>query len=756
MRNFWLKAFWLVLLLQASAIGLAQVSCVNYPRDNYIEVNFHLPDYRIIDSLPDSIYEHPYIYNYILVDNPEFGIIDSVGCPELPQLTINLNIPWNAHDVSFKILDIGSTVVELDYPYYPHQPDISLDDSVNIHKFFINGDLYDTIGAFPVNAADTGELFILRDRKGITLCIMPFIYNGRYNTIRVIRSMQLRVDYLTDSIVEERVDSNGLWEDYYKGIFENYTAQNTGGAGTSGRYLMVVHENLSQAIGSFMAYKRNIGYAVDTITIRSADATPSLIKAKIQQRYDNPATRPDFVLLVGDNELLPAYSGNSSGLDEDNPLTDLFYACVKGNDLKEDMFIGRWPASYCGEVSVMTNKTIFMEANMHLFDKKALFVAGDQKNSLVRWWWLEQFRAANDEVSENSFAPAGYDIMTRHQPTEAQLRSSLSSNPLIFVYSGHGNFSQIGPLKYGDSDFKINSDFVSTCQKDIFPIMFVFACKTGNFGCNDAIGEHWIASSKGAVSYFGSSVISITKSDNMMERRMLGESFFELDHLGAIIASGKQKYRRAFWKFLTFYERYSKAYNLLGDPSFCVRGWGCGHDYWLENTTLNYGDTHVYHAADYANVTSCTVGTGARLAVTSGGEIVIGDGFEASYGSNVVFSIEPCVSSVTTKSSLVSSSGSMNTEIDSSPEIQIEGTKVTIYPSPAQDMLYVKFHSVERGVSFRIIDVYGRTVINKTVNVSSVDEIVENIDVSNLTQGCYFVVAKIDGITNKPICIIKQ
>ncbi len=734
----------------------SQVSCYNNPVDHYIEVDFKLPRYEVIDTVPDEIYDLPYRFSYIKVYNDDFGIIDSVGCPELPQLTVDLNLPINAGGIEFKVLGFECDTLWMSYPYYPSQYDVPYNDTNSNIAFVLNRYVYDTLREFPEAKVDTGETFILRDRKGKSLCIMPFVYSGRYRMMNVVTSMQLRVHYKVDSVTEEKVDSNGLWEDYYAGVFANYKAQSTGGAGTSGRYLMVVHENLSQAIGSFMAYKRNIGYAVDTITIRSADATPSLIKARIQQRYNNPATRPDFVLLVGDNELLPAYSGNSSGLDEDNPLTDLFYACAVGNDLREDMFIGRWPALYWGEVRVMTNKTIFMETNMHLFDKKALFVAGDQENSIVRWWWLEQFRAANDEVSENSFAPAGYDIMTRHQPTEAQLRSSLSSNPLIFVYSGHGDFSQMGPLKYGDSDFIINSDFVSTCQKDIFPIMFVFACKTGNFGCNDAIGEHWIVSSKGAVSYFGSSVISITNSDNMMERRMLGESFFELDHLGAIIASGKQKYRRAFWKFLTFYERYSKAYNLLGDPSFCVRGWGCGHDYWLENTTLNYGDTHVYHAADYANVTSCTVGTGARLAVTSGGEIVIGDGFEASYGSNVVFSIEPCVSSVTTKSSLVSSSGSMNTEIDSSPEIQIEGTKVTIYPSPAQDMLYVKFHSVERGVSFRIIDVYGRTVINKTVNVSSVDEIVENIDVSNLTQGCYFVVAKIDGITNKPICIIKQ
>ncbi len=764
MRNFWLKAFWLVLLLQASAIGLAQVSCVNYPRDNYIEVNFHLPDYRIIDSLPDSIYEHPYIYNYIVVDNPEFGIIDSVGCPELPQLTINLNIPWNAHDVSFKILDIGSTVVDLDYPYYPHQPDISLDDSVNIHKFFINGDLYDTIGAFPVNAADTGELFILRDRKGITLCIMPFIYDGRYNTIRVIRSMQLRVDYLTDSIVEERVDPNVLWENYYDGIFENYTAQNTGGAGTSGRYLMVVHENLSQAIGSFMAYKRNIGYAVDTITIRSADATPSLIKAKIQQRYDNPATRPDFVLLVGDHNFLPAYCGDPTMAEINYPITDLSYACLSGDDLCPEVWLGRWPVISESDVKSISNKTIFMEMNMHVLGKRAVFISGD--NSPDDWivkrnFMIDMFNKGNDKVREDFFIPEGYVSDALYQPSEQQTRSLIELNPLFFIYSGHGDVQYVGPLKYytATDAFRMRNSFFDNVEKDVYPMAFVFACKTGNYAANEvSVGEGFIRNTNGVVSYIGSSVISITNSDNVLERKILGESLFGNGnaYLGSVIDKGKAKFRSYIRISKVKRRRYSRAYNLMGDPSMLVFGWGCGHDYWIENTSLCSGDKHVYHASNYANITSCTVGAGARLAVTSGDEIVIENGFEAMYGSDVTLSIEPCINPATTKSA----PSTYDTDVFWEHEFidaMLPEDKIKVYPSPVHDVLTIEYYTEYNAKTWiNIYDVYGRVVVSREIENPIIGLNREQIDLRKYPKGSYFVNLTIGTVRHKTACIIKK
>lgn len=764
MRNIKFSILCFAVLLLMHSVGSAQVSCTNHFEDNNIEVHFRLPDYTVTDTMPDSIYEYPYLFNYITVDHPDFGIIDSVGCPELPQLTINLNVPIGAHNIGVKILGFHCDTIRLKYPYYPNQYDVPLDDSSETRKFFVDWPVYDTVREYPGMVADTVDAFVLRDRKGLSLSIMPFTYNGRYNTVRVIRDMMLDVNYQIDSIVEERVDSNGLWEDYYEDIFENYTAQNTGGAGTSGRYLMVVHEDLSQAIGSFMAYKRNIGYAVDTITIRSADATPSLIKAKIQQRYDNPATRPDFVLLVGDHNFLPAYCGDPTMAEINYPITDLSYACLSGDDLCPEVWLGRWPVISESDVKSISNKTIFMEMNMHVLGKRAVFISGD--NSPDDWivkrnFMIDMFNKGNDKVREDFFIPEGYVSDALYQPSEQQTRSSIEINPLFFIYSGHGNVQYVGPLKYYTSTdaFRMRNSFFDNVEKDVYPMAFVFACKTGNYAANEvSVGEGFIRNTNGVVSYIGSSVISITNSDNVLERKILGESLFGNGnaYLGSVVDKGKAMFRSYIRISKVKRRRYSRAYNLMGDPSMLVFGWGCGHDYWIENTSLCSGDKHVYHASNYANITSCTVGAGARLAVTSGDEIVIENGFEAMYGSDVTLSIEPCINPATTKSA----PSTYDTDVfgeHESIDAMLPEDKIKVYPSPVHDVLTIEYYTEYNAKTWiNIYDVYGRVVVSREIENPIIGLNREQIDLRKYPKGSYFVNLTIGTVRHKTACIIRK
>ena len=400
-----------------------------------------------------------------------------------------------------------------------------------------------------------------------------------------------------------------------------------------------------------------------------------------------------------------------------------------------------------------------MEANMHLFEKKSLFISGDHDhsaNSITRSYMLNQFKAANEDVSNNSFIPNGFSSQLLLQPTRTETETAIKNNPLLLAYSGHGNFKFIGSLSYSPV-FKIDSSFVDESRHDVFPMMFVFACRTGNFGFapDPTISEKWIRSTHGSVSYLGSSVTSITNSDNMIERKILGEAFFEEPYLGSVVALGMQKYRKKFWKFTTYYKRYTKAYNLMGDPSFMVNGWGCGHNYWVEKLSLNSGDKHIYHANNHAYfINSNEINNGAHLTVTAGNEIAISGEFSANAGSDITMKIEECHESTQTRDNRSQKSTWCDTS--RTQPVITNNDAIVVYPSLAHESIYVQYNlDSENDVSIILVDMFGRIALQRKRQSVPPGNNVEKIDVIDLPVGNYFVLIDNNGRKQFTKCIIK-
>lgn len=734
----------------------SQVQCYNDTAQRKVEMTFRLPQFEIADTvLPDFFVPNGMSWKRVDVMDDSFGIVDSVGYPELPQMTIFVNIPENAESFTVDFTVIDSMLVPLDKAFCPHQkildkerinPDVGIDQN----PLFYNGSTF-----FPQEDCTLNETFFIRDRKGIVLTILPFHYQPNSRILRIVTAAEITIRYSISGHLSAPSADSYIWESYFERLFSNYSAI-TRPSGTSGRILMVTPRDFDQQIGSYMAYKRNLGYAVDRISLQPADCTPSIVKAKIQQRYDNIETRPDFILLVGDHGNLPAYEGDTNGTEETQPLTDVPYAFLHGDDYMVDSYIGRWSVTTDKELQTIINKTIFMEANMHLFDKEALFIAGD--HNLSEWWvrpfMLNSFNAANKDVATRHFASHGFSCQNLEQPTKSETADAMLSNPLVFVYSGHGGSEKIGTINFQNPRFSIDGDYVENSQHDFFPMMFVFACKTGNFGHSHSIGEIWVRSYHGSLSYFGSSIVSKTNCDDVIEKNLLGKNYFEEPYLGSVVAKGMQGFRKNGWINSEHHKRYTKAYNLMGDPSFLTNGWGCGHDYWIEGMSLHERDTHVYHAARSTYfLGNNTVENDARLVMTSGSEITISGEFTAAIGSSVVMKIEGCSETTQTKKH-----GQTNeTYFEVSPnEKSRADNEIMVYPSLVQKNLYVRYHNeTGKSISIYLVDVYGRVVWHKNYP-SNMPDIYEDIGIGQLSSGNYFVVTFSGEEKTYSKCIIKK
>jgi hypothetical protein len=335
------------------------------------------------------------------------------------------------------------------------------------------------------------------------------------------------------------------------------------------RYLMITAPALDSVLTVFADYKRSIGFDVQVVTTNVTGKKRDAIKQYIQNQYDNPATRPTYLLLVGDVKFIPPYEGNPKGAVKDRPISDLGYALLEGDDLFADVYLGRFSVENTEQLQNIIDKTIYMETNMHKFKKKAKLISGDEaKGVWNRAYMKSSFQNGNEYLAKHVFTPMGYNYEKLYQPDKKSVINALSDNPLFLIYAGHGGFTS-----FAGKSFTFENADILAATNTVFPFVFAFACKTGNFAKN-CIGEDFIrAKDKGAVTYFGASVNSLTSTDPIIQKRIFEEIMNQKSGtISAMINEGMRNFSKAIGIRKKAKVRYLKAYNLLGDPSLRVEG----------------------------------------------------------------------------------------------------------------------------------------------------------------------------------------
>ena len=362
--------------------------------------------------------------------------------------------------------------------------------------------------------------------------------------------------------------NSAIKENYLNNLIENYKKKETKPF-SKGRYLIITPAEFESTLEYFANYKRNIGFDVSIVNTNTTGKTSKAIKNFIQTQYKNISTRPTYVLLVGDVEYIPAYEGNSTAKVKSDPITDLGYALLSGNDYFADLNLGRFSLANVEQLKNIINKTIFMEVNLHLFGKNAIFIAGDEKKGVWnRTYMVNSFKNGHENVIKNSFIPLGYRCTELYQPVLKSVVDAFNNNPLFFIYAGHGSITL-----FAGKSFEFGIREVHTAKNTVFPFVFSFACKTGNFSQN-CVGEHFIrAKNKGAVAFWGCSVNSQTNTDKTIEKKIFGEAFTQDErYLSQIINLGMKRFATTAGPGKKTREIFLKAYNLLGDPAFDMKG----------------------------------------------------------------------------------------------------------------------------------------------------------------------------------------
>lgn len=746
------KIVFSITLLFFSIIGFSQQIPSNVisitQSGNSLIISFNLPNYTVNDTSLIASYGVSELFKHIDLDGDYFGNIDDIGYPQLPQLTFDLSIPDGAYNFQTNTSNAITQNLYINRRFLPAQEDYDYETNP---AFQINSSYYSSSGSSFNFLSQISEPYIVFGETGISFSIFPFTYNPQSNKITVLKQATFTINYSVSIQKSSQVDYNSPIKDaYLSSFFENYVYTKSG-SNFSGRYLMITTPTYEPTLTYFANYKRNIGYEVTVVNTSTTGTTTTDIKNYIQSQYNNSSTRPDFVLLVGDHGDIPASAGNSAGTDIDDPITDLNYAKLEGDDYFADVFLGRFSVSSTAELQNIINKTIYMEMNIHLLDKKAKFLAGEESNG----WMENQFENGHDKVIKKTFDPEGYSSQKLYQPNIADAIAALNDNPLFYLYSGHGSFTYMA-----GGSFSLYDTDLTSASNTVFPFVFSFACKTGNFAYSSTcIGEHWIRTQNlGGVTYFGSSVSTMVNSDEAIEKKIFGDAFTENEHIAAITSLGMKAYWKRFWSFWNRKrtKRYMKAYNLLGDPSLNILGTGCISNFvFTNNEIFNSGDVISYHASnDIENSNDFEVKSGANVTLLAGNSITLNPGFKVEAGAVFKADIQPCDNGTTLKSATIQSTEVINVEQKINSQI-INPEKFSLFPNPTNSDFSVSY-TIEKAsfVKIEIYDITGskvKTILD--INNQVAGNHYQNFSISELKSGTYiFVLTHKSGkITNKII-----
>ena len=706
--------------------------------DGCIEYIYQAPSYQVKDTVLPLGYGVSQIFSFIEINDNTHDETDSIGFPSLPQFLLNLNVPKNACNYVITLTARQMDTFYVSKPLLPVQDDM-LENDTNA-TFRMNSSFYLSSDTFLNFNPVLLEEYITFGEKGILLSINPFRYVPSEGLVIVLTQTVIMVTYNLEeeeNAFDQRVTiSTGS---YFRQLFANYNMTRDYGDLDRENYLIITAPEFENTVSEFAQYKSNLGYNVTVVNTNITGTSSSSIKNYILNQYNNTVTRPEYVLLVGDVDKIPA----SAGVDgnQNNPITDLEYALLDGNDEKADVYLGRFSVQSSAQLVETIRKTMYMEQNIQSFSKTATLVSG---HSQKKFDGQRRFKKALETIRPN-LENAGFTcqkIYGQDGGTKDNATDALNDDNLYYIYRGHGVEAGLVICKAEyNNNCGPDCDDISSSSAHTYPIFLSVACRSGDYAWQDGccFGEHCLRDSHGASAFWGATIDTDRGKNNKMLVAVFSH-FSEDLTLSAWLQLGIND----FYKPKNGRKKHIRAYNLLGDPSLKLGGMDCFYNYiFTQNVNVSNGNSLSIQAEHLIrNDNAFTVNNGASVSLQAGEEIVLTDGFYAAEGSDFEAVIAPC-SGRTVQQGMAERNTVLPMNHAYMPQQDSSSTSVSgpesrrvlkIFPNPVSGMLYLQLPDGEAEVERIVVsDMLGRVMLRKDRLTGS------EIDVSALPAGMYLL-----------------
>ena len=370
------------------------------------------------------------------------------------------------------------------------------------------GECYSQDAFFPASNLNLYEPYIIRDFRGQNMAVYPFAYNPVAKTLRVYYNLTVemyKVDNNGKNVIENRRSNVVKMSQDFKSMYQRHFINYEAGMAKytpvddEGDLLIICYDSFISSMTDFVNWKRTRGInttIVGTSTVASS-LTYSNIQSYIQSQY-NANNNLTHVLLVGDVDQIPGYTySGASGYEGkgDNP-----YGQIVGNDIYNDVFIGRFSANTADQVTTQVNRTITYERDLTTaasWCQNGLGVSknegGSGHNGEDDYQHMEVIRTdlldfGYSTVYQDYYGASGYP-----STSTTTISDHINSGVGIINYCNHGSQTAWQSHNY------TNSHVNALTNDNKLPFVFSVACYNGQYDySSDCFGEAWLHATNGS------------------------------------------------------------------------------------------------------------------------------------------------------------------------------------------------------------------------------------------------------------------
>ena len=508
--------------------------------------------------------------NYQHITVPGFGSTNQPGAPDLPAFKGRLGVPPGAARAvltgvevaaqsEFQNVLIWPQVFEETEPIEGNTPE----------RFVLNEEIYGSSQPWPgvpANGAPEIDMF-----RGIVptaqFRLLPFQYEPGERLLRVSNVTSYWFSH--DGAPRELGPFTRDTAQVLKAILINWDAIDDlmviGWWLYESDYLIVTPQDYLDTLSPFIDLKKAQGYFVTTRIVENIGSDCGLIRSAIADWYDDtPTNRDKYCLLVGDEDVIPLCTSPDLGTESypGGVATEDLYGSVGGDDLDEEVYVGRLSVDDEEDLSQQLDRIIAYQTGFHFFqDYTQVGLVAHKEDAPGK------YTEAHESVRTAYYSdPPSFQTYYGYLGAlDSQVSAAIDAGLGVVAYRGHGSSSawtswNNAGQSYDDTD-------VSSLTNGIHPAVWSFACTNAKLSSEDCIAEKWMEKGDyGAISYYGSTVASYTSQNHELDRQMFQALYDEgLNIQAQTIEFGEERmasladYHNA-WMYL-----------LLGDPSMRIR-----------------------------------------------------------------------------------------------------------------------------------------------------------------------------------------
>ncbi len=440
------------------------------------------------------------------------------GKPNLPVFSKLIEIPVGA-EVVLKVLSYDEEIINLkDYgiknQIIPAIPSVSKSDDYSKIEYKKNNEIYGSKSFYSPETVFVEESGIMRNSRIGRIQINPFNYNPVTNQLKVLNNLVVEVTFKNSDISK----TDNLKTKYSSPFFNNSVTLNKLDVSSKAlitsapvTYVIVSDRMFQAQLDPFITWKKLKGFHVITAYTDVIGTTTTAIKAYLQNLYLNPevgVNAPSFVLLVGDVQQIPAWSGSAG-----SHYTDLRYCEYTGDDLPE-VFYGRFSAQTTEQLQPQIDKTLEYEKYLMpdpLYLKQVLLVPGDDEtyedkwgNGQINYGTTYYFNSTNN-INSHTFLQ---DYPTGDAAVHDSIIVNVNKGVAFANYTAHCSTDG-----WADPSF-LRSDLTGLTNNHKYGLWVGNCCQSLTYNDSETFGEKALRQDRGgAIGYIGCSNYSYWDED---------------------------------------------------------------------------------------------------------------------------------------------------------------------------------------------------------------------------------------------------